>query len=424
MMRIFNKHDDGKLGWNATWCMAVGGMVGGGIFSVLGVVVHLAGALAWLSFLFAGLIALATAYSYVYLAAHYREPGGAFLFLRKINQPSIAGSFSWVLIIGYVLTMSVYAYTFGHYLSQVVGMNPFSVRLAMVAIIAALVVVNLLGVGEAAWVEITTVWGKLAVLVGLGIIGLLYWNPANLSRGVETPGFDAAIVGGASIFMGYEGFQLLAYDYHVIRNPERTLKTAVLSAVVAVICVYVLVALGSASLVGAQALVQQKEVSLAVAGKKALGIPGQWLVSLAAVFSTASAINATLFATARLGRTVSEEGELPRAAGRLNRRGIPHVSIIFLGGLAAALAVIGSLSSLVEVASLTFLITFATVNVLAAMTLPARRWIPVAGAAGALLSAVLLSLKLIKTDPLALVILIMLILLAVFVRLYLLAGKS
>jgi amino acid transporter len=422
-MKIFKNYDDGKLGWNATWCMAVGGMVGGGIFSVLGVVVHLAGALAWLSFVFAGLIALATAYSYVYLAVHYQEPGGAFLFLRRIKQPGIAGSFSWVLIIGYVLTMSVYAYTFGHYLGEVVGLNFLTVRLAMVAIIAALVVVNLMGVGESAWVEITTVWGKLAVLVGLGIIGLVFWNPANLSRGVETTGFDAAIIGGASIFMGYEGFQLLAYDYHVIRNPERTLKTAVLSAVVAVIGVYVLVALGSASLVGAQALVQKKEVALAVAGQKALGTPGRWLVSIAAIFSTASAINATLFATARLGQTVSQEGELPQAAGRLNRQGIPHISIIFLGALAAVLAVIGNLSGLVEVASLTFLITFATVNILAAMTLFRRRWIPVAGAAGALLSAGLLSMKLVKTDPLALVVLVVLILLAVFLRPYLMASN-
>jgi amino acid transporter len=422
-MKLFKNYDDGKLGWNATWCMAVGGMVGGGIFSVLGVVVHLAGALAWLSFVFAGLIALATAYSYVYLAVHYREPGGAFLFLRKINQPGIAGSFSWVLIIGYVLTMSVYAYTFGHYLGQVVGLDFITVRVAMVAIIAALVVVNLLGVGESAWVEITTVWGKLAVLLGLGIIGLVYWNPANLSRGVETPGFGAAVVGGASIFMGYEGFQLLAYDYHVIRNPERTIKTAVLSAVVAVICVYVLVALGSASLVGAHALVQQKEVSLAVAGQKALGTPGKWLVSIAAVFSTASAINATLFATARLGRTVADQGELPQAAGRLNRRGIPHVSIIFLGALSAVLAVIGTLQGLVEVASLTFLITFATVNILAAITLPVRRLIPVAGAAGALLSAVLLCRKLIRTDPLALIVLAVLILLAVFLRPYVVANQ-
>ena len=60
----------------------VGGMVGGGIFSTLGVVMSIAGGWAWLSFIVAGLIALAAGYSYVKLAAHYGEGGGAFTFLR------------------------------------------------------------------------------------------------------------------------------------------------------------------------------------------------------------------------------------------------------------------------------------------------------------------------------------------------------
>jgi amino acid transporter len=64
-----------KLGFNATWSMAVGGMVGGGIFSTLGVVVGVGGAWAWLSFAAAGLIALASGYSYVKLSTYYGEGG-------------------------------------------------------------------------------------------------------------------------------------------------------------------------------------------------------------------------------------------------------------------------------------------------------------------------------------------------------------
>ena len=60
-------------------------MVGGGIFSTLGVVIGIAGALAWLSFVAAGLVAFAAGYSYVKLAGHYGEGGGAFTFLREIE---------------------------------------------------------------------------------------------------------------------------------------------------------------------------------------------------------------------------------------------------------------------------------------------------------------------------------------------------
>ena len=77
-----------KLGFHGAWSMTAGGMVGGGIYSTLGVVISIAGGWAWLSFVVAGLIALAAGYSYVKLAAHYGEGGGAFTFLREIDIAS------------------------------------------------------------------------------------------------------------------------------------------------------------------------------------------------------------------------------------------------------------------------------------------------------------------------------------------------
>lgn len=62
-----------KMNFNATWAMAVGGMVGGGIFSVLGVIIEYAGQWAWLSFLTAGIIALVSAHSYSQLSIKYNE---------------------------------------------------------------------------------------------------------------------------------------------------------------------------------------------------------------------------------------------------------------------------------------------------------------------------------------------------------------
>jgi amino acid transporter len=125
-----------RLGFNATWSTAVGGMVGGGIFSTLGLAIAIAGPLAWLSFVAAGLVELAAGHSYVKLAPHYGEGGGAFTFLREIDEDGLAGSLSGVLIVGYVLTNSVYAFTFGQYLGQVVVLEPWFPRATGVAIIA------------------------------------------------------------------------------------------------------------------------------------------------------------------------------------------------------------------------------------------------------------------------------------------------
>ena len=341
--------------------MAVGGMIGGGIFSTLGVVVGIAGAWAWLSFTAAGLIALAAGYSYVKLAAYYSEGGGAFTFLREINAEGFAGSLSWVLIAGYVLTNAVYAFTFGQYLGHVLGLGPWFSRVTGIAIIAVFIGLNLRGVGEAGGVEVFLVWFKLLVLVGLAGWGLAQWDSPMLSLGVPNAGIGAALFGAASVFMAYEGFQLLTYDYKDIDTPRKTLPRAVLSAIVVVTVVYVVVAIGTVMLIGADKVVHHKEVALAIAGRQAFGTIGLVIVTIAAAFSTGSAINATLFATARLAYRVAEDGELPATLDHKNTRGIPDRAVIGLGTAAAVFATVGTLTSLVEAASLAFLFTFAVV---------------------------------------------------------------
>lgn len=410
----------GKMGFNATWSMAVGGMVGGGIFSTLGVVIGISGRLAWLSFVAAGLIALAAGYSYSALTAHYRKGGGAFTFLRQIGAMQSAGSLVWVLIIGYVLTNAVYAFTFGHYLAHVLGLGSWFARTSAVAIMAVFIGLNLRSLGQSSGVEIVLVWSKLVVLVGLAGFGLFHWDPAMLARGAPDAGIGKALFGAAAVFMAYEGFQLLAYDYEDIDKAETTLPRAVLSAIAVVIVVYVLVALGTPMLIGADGVIGHQEVALALAGEQAFGTTGLVIVTIAAAFSTGSAINSTLFATARLAREVTHKGELPAAVDHENRFGIPDRAVIGLGSMAALFAALGSLSGLVEAASLSFLCTFSIVCALAFHAQAGSRWVTAFGAMASATAAIALTDRLWHREPIALILFGALLLVAIFVRPWLL----
>lgn len=392
-----------KLTWNGTFTMAVGGMVGGGIFSVLGVVIALAGPWAWASFLIAGCVALLAALSYVALSTTWGQDGGSYGYLKHLGHLSAAGNLSWILISGYVLTMAVYAFTFGHYLSNVLGVSPgVWSRVFGVGIVAVLVGLNLRTVGDNQRVEEITVWAKLAVLLVLAGIGLWRFDAAALNPPGLDVGIGAVLLGAASVFMAYEGFQLLAYDYDDIRSPERTMARAVPPAVVVVTITYVLVALGAASLVGAATLIEQKEIALAVAGEEALGAVGLVAVTIAAVFSTGSAINATLFATARLAGRVADDGQLPRRLRRRNAAGVPSGAVLVLGAAAAVLAVVGGLATLVEAASLVFLVTFAIVGGVAVKCRIGSRVVAVLGCAGATAAAIGLTGRLALQHPVAL----------------------
>jgi len=258
------------------------------------------------------------------------------------------------------------------------------------------------------------------VLFGLAGWGLAIWNPPMLSRGVPEAGPAVALFGAASVFMAYEGFQLLTYDYEDIAVPDKTLPRAVLSAIVVVIFVYILVALGTVMLIGADQVVAHEEVALSIAGQEAFGIPGLVLVTIGAAFSTGSAINSTLFATARLSYKIAADKELPAVLTHKNKAGIPDRAVIGLGFVAAVLAASASLTSLVEAASLAFLFTFTVVCSLAFREQAGRRFITGTGALAAAAATCVLIYRLSTSDPMALAFLSLLVLIAVFGRPFLL----
>ena len=79
------------MGFSAAWSMAVGGKVGGGVFSVLGVFVEVAAGWAWLSTVIGGCVALATSLSYAHLARSFGAGGGRFSLLRHHHHERFAG---------------------------------------------------------------------------------------------------------------------------------------------------------------------------------------------------------------------------------------------------------------------------------------------------------------------------------------------
>lgn len=217
------------------------------------------------------------------------------------------------------------------------------------------------------------------------------------------------LVGAAAVFMAYEGFQLLTYDYDDIDDADRVLPRAVPPAVLTVTVTYVAVAVGAASLVGAGVLVEEKEIALAAAGEAALGTTGLVIVTVGAVFATGSAINATLFATARLARDVARAGDYPAWVGRTNGRGVPDRAVIGLGAVAALLAAVGGLTTLVEAASLVFLLTFAVVGAIAWRQRIGRRPVAVVGCLAAGMAGLALTGRLALEAPLALAALVALV---------------
>lgn len=102
------------MGLMAATSIGIGGMIGAGIFSLLGLAAGTSGTQTYLAFLLSGLIALFCAYTFGKLGARFPSAGGPVEYLVR-GAPSrlIAGVFNLLLWLGYVIVNALYARTFG-----------------------------------------------------------------------------------------------------------------------------------------------------------------------------------------------------------------------------------------------------------------------------------------------------------------------
>ncbi len=176
-----NKTIDEKLNLAEVIALGVGGMVGGSIFSVLGLSALVAGHAAPFAFAFGGVIAFGgiiaflTGYSYSKLGLHFRSDGGSFTYLeRAFKQRNIAGLGGWLLLVGYIGTMALYAYTFGTYGAAMMSAPAGGWLSHLLASLVLLVFlgINLVGVKASGQTELLLVVVKVLILAVFTVAGL------------------------------------------------------------------------------------------------------------------------------------------------------------------------------------------------------------------------------------------------------------
>jgi len=380
--------------------IGVGGMVGGGIFAVLGLSVQMARGAAPEAFMAAGLVALATAYSYARLSVTFPSQGGTVTFLdQAFGSGLLTGAVNILLWISYIVMLSLYAFAFGSYAAALV---PEGARLiwkhmfisAGVVTVTGLnfLKVELIGVAEE-WIVALKI-GILLVFITAGTWSI---NAARLAPG-SWPAPGHILSGAMIIFLAYEGFELIANTAEDVCAPDRILPRAYYSAVGFVILLYILVAAVTVGNLPVDRIVAAKDYALAEAARPFLGSFGYLLITVAALLSTLSAINATLYGAARLSYNIAKDGELPAVLERKlwNK---PVEGLLITTAAALLVANLFDLSSISTMGSAGFLLIFACVNaaniVLAKQT-RSRRWISALGVLfciGALASLIRYTLK-------------------------------
>ncbi len=353
----------GQIGMAAAVSIGIGGMVGAGIFSILGVVAQAAGNAMWIAFLIGGIVALLSTYSYAKLGAVFPSAGGAVHFLVKgFGDGVLSGGLNLFMWAGYIISLALYASAFGSYAATFVTTSPSPLLLKSLAVgaVLALTLLNAFGAKIMGRGETFIVAVKVAILILFAAAGLWFIEPGNLSPALW-PETQAILFGAGVLFIGYEGFGLVTNAAGDMKNPSRMLPRALYISVLLVIAIYLAVAITvSGNLSNAQ-IEAARDYALAEAAKPFLGEFGFRLIAIAALFSTASAINATLFGSANVCYMIARDGQLPAGLSRTEWKQASG-GLFLTAGLVILVTLLFDLSGIAMMGSAAFLLVYAAVN--------------------------------------------------------------
>ncbi len=356
-----------QIGLIAAISIGIGGMVGGGIFAVLGLAVSLAKGATPIAFLMAGIVALITSYSYAKLSLTFPDRGGT---VRLINQgfgkSVFSGGLNNILWVSYIIMLSLYSSAFGSYAPNLLSLTHSSTidfHIYASAIILFATLINYYSINVVGEIESFAVIVKLIILMAFIAIGL-YGLPGNSNLAQLSPHHWEStinlITGGMVIFVAYEGFELIANAAPDIRNPEKNIPRAYYYSVIFVIVLYITIAAVTVGSLPFSEIARAQDYVLAEAAKPMVGQMGFTIITIAALISTFSAINASLYGGSRVSFEIAEDDELPH---QLTSKFWNHpVGLIITATLTLVLVNTVKLESISTAGSAGFLLVFTFVN--------------------------------------------------------------
>jgi basic amino acid/polyamine antiporter, APA family len=232
------------LGTPALFATAYGN-VGSSIYYALGLVAGIALGLTPLVFLISGLIFAATAATYAEGTVRYPEAGGSSSFARHAFNELVSFGAAWAQMLNYIITIAISAFFVPHYLSifwEPLRENPWDI-VGGVAVVVFLVLLNIIGIKEAARLNIFLAVVDFATQLLLVIIGFaLIFHPhvvfsANIHWGVA-PTWSAFFLAIPIAMIAYTGIETVSNLAEEARDPPRDIPRSISWVAIAVFAIY------------------------------------------------------------------------------------------------------------------------------------------------------------------------------------------
>lgn len=341
-----------RLGTTDAVVVGVAAMVGAGVFAAFAPAAMAAGSWLLLGLCIAAMIAYANASTTATLAAAMPTSGGNYAYARTLLSPTWGFVAGWAFLAGKTASAAAMALTFGAYVYQ-----PWARPLA-VAVVVVVTVVNHFGIHKTALASRLIVAFVLAVLAFVVVSATTAPGVAALTGGAPL-GVYGVLQSAGILFFAFAGYARLATLGEEVRDPQRTIPTAVTFSLAVVLVVYAAVGITALRVLG--------PVDLAASNAPLRDVVESSAWAQAAFVVTAGAAVATLGVllslTAGMGRTafaMAADRELPSRLALVDpRHRVPQFAGVVIGAVVIVAVLVGDLRQAIGFSSFAILTYYA-----------------------------------------------------------------
>ena len=348
-----------NLGFLSVFSIAVGAMLGSGIFVLPGLAAGIAGPWVSLSYMLAGLLVMPAVLSKAELATAMPVAGGTYVYVDRAMGPwlgTITGIGTWFSL----SSKTAFALVgLGAYLVLFSTAPPLLVALG---ILVALLGLNIVGAGKVSGIQVVIVGITLIALIVFAVLGV-----PNVVMEHFEPSFPkgaaGVLTGAGFVFVSYSGVTKVCSIAEEVKNPERNIPLGMLAAQFTVMVLYSLLSWVMVGVLDGATL-GESITPVATAAEAFLGPTGKIVFAVVAIAGLISMCNAGILATTRFPFAMSRDNIFPPRFQQVSKRfGTPGPAIVLTGLLLIILVVALPVAKLAKLASGFKIFIFCVVNV-------------------------------------------------------------
>jgi APA family basic amino acid/polyamine antiporter len=358
-----------NVGLLALTLYGVGGILGSGVYGLIGKAAGQMGSAVWLAFLVSMVAAGLTGLSYASLGSRYpRAAGASYVAYRAYKSGFIAYVVGLSVLASGLTSMATAARVFGGYFSGILPTLELSVVPIAIAFSLALLLLVTWGIRESLFANgictIIELSGLLFILViGAQYLGSInYFDTTTVTNPTGELNLSLVLSGAVLTFYSFIGFEDLINVAEEVKNPRQTIPRAVLLSVSIASCVYIGIALVAVSVVPAGELSESSQPLVTVVAKAAPWFPRD-IFSFVALFAVANTALLNFIMGSRLIYGMSRQGLLPTVLGQVHKTlQTPFRAIVVVWCLFIILLIAGDIATLAKATSVLLLFCFIVVN--------------------------------------------------------------